>query len=106
MFSETQKSDLFDDAESFVKGSEDVLTVITNARIWFKDALLREGCEHLDEILAIADKAIDKALDLIDIPNVPEPLESMIDKWIADYGKSLLRKLGKKLCPVKVEPPV
>lgn len=67
---------------------------------WAKKAVREYGCPHQDEIIAVADRAIDAAV-AINVPQIPDVIEQLIDQTLASWGKQKVRSLLAKACAVK-----
>jgi hypothetical protein len=64
---------------------------------WVADAVLEFGCDHREDVLAVADKAIDYIVSL-DIPQIPPVVEIYIDSKLEKAAKSWIRDQLDKLC--------
>lgn len=64
-----------------------------------KDFLKKEGCdpEFQKALLEKFDMAVDLAV-AIDIPQVPNLVEALVDKFVAQYAKNTARKLVANFC--------
>lgn len=88
---------LMADAAEAAAGADNLLSGVGSIVEWVKKAIGQVGCEHKEEIIAAADKAID-ALVAVDMPQVPNALESILDTWIASYAKIMVRRAIERIC--------
>lgn len=66
---------------------------------WLKKLLDQANvCSHKDEIIALADAAIDR-LVAIDIPSIPPLLEGILDRILERYLKARVRSMIDQVCP-------
>ena len=77
---------------------------ISNIIKYIKELLsLEDICSHKDEILALANSAIDKAIALVDVavdvPYIPDALEKAAWELVAKAAKMQVQALVLKVCP-------
>jgi hypothetical protein len=75
----------------------DQLLSLGSIRMWFKTNLLKEGCEHKDSLLSMADSAIDLALSF-NVPQIPDFIEAPLDAQIGKFVKESLRVFAERVC--------
>lgn len=83
--------------------SEDVFGGLGDLLKQFREFLLQNGCDNMEEYLAKLDVAID-ALLAINVPQIPDTFEAMIDNFLGQLAKSQARVWAKKFCEKRVLP--